>query len=130
MEDTTFNLVEHWKRHSPRPDEQIPFGSIMSALNTPYSVVEFKEDAVGRWGVSVPLSTVSMWPDICIQFRLKGQRKVAEFSFAGVVAQADSTGSGNLVPDGEDAPEGLDMRKRWAKKIENVRLTQYVVFML
>lgn len=52
MEDTAFNLIEHWKRTSPRPDEQLPFGSIMKALDTPYSAVEFREEVVGRWGVS------------------------------------------------------------------------------
>lgn len=51
MEENTFSLIEHWKAHSPRPDEQIPFGSIMKALSTPYSAVEFKEETVGRWGV-------------------------------------------------------------------------------
>ena len=60
MEDNTLNLVEHWKRHSPRPNEQLPFASIMSALDTPYAAVELKEDAVGRWGVSQLLSSL-LW---------------------------------------------------------------------
>ena len=51
MDDTSNKLIEHWKRHSPRPNAQIPFGSIMKALTTEYSTVEFKEEAVGRWGV-------------------------------------------------------------------------------
>ena len=55
MEDNTFKLIEYWKKHSPRPEEQIPFGSIMKGLGTSYSMVELKEEAVGRWGVSSPM---------------------------------------------------------------------------
>ena len=55
MEDNTFKLIEYWKRHSPRPEEQIPFGSIMKGLGTSYSMVELKEEAVSRWGVSSPM---------------------------------------------------------------------------
>ena len=51
MDDNTFKLIEHWKKHSPRPNAQIPFGSITKALGTEYSTVEFKEEIVGRWGV-------------------------------------------------------------------------------
>lgn len=51
MGDTTGNLIEYWKRNAPRPKEQIPFGSVMNSLSTPFSAVEFKEDAVGRWSV-------------------------------------------------------------------------------
>ena len=53
MEENTLKLIEYWKKHSPRPKDQIPFGSIMNALGTEYSAVELKEEAVGRWGVSV-----------------------------------------------------------------------------
>ena len=49
---------------------------------------------------------------INMQFHLQGQTKVAEFSFAGVVSRADNDQTGNLVPDGEEIPEGLDARKR------------------
>ena len=53
MADTTVNLIEHWKRNAPRPEEQIPFASIMSSLGTPFSIVEFKEETVGRWIVRI-----------------------------------------------------------------------------
>ena len=46
------------------------------------------------------------------QFHLRGQRKAAEFSFAGVIAHADDERTGNLVPEGEELPVGLDSRKR------------------
>ena len=39
---------------------------------------------------------------------------MAEFSFAGVIAHADDERTGNLVPEGEDLPPGLDLRKRYA----------------
>ena len=58
MEDNTFKLIEYWKRHSPRPEEQVPFSSITKGLGTPYSAVELKEEAVGRWGVSSPMLVV------------------------------------------------------------------------
>lgn len=51
MADSTYNLIEHWKRNAPRPKEQIPFASIMNGLSTPFSAVELKEDTVGRWSV-------------------------------------------------------------------------------
>lgn len=113
MEDTTFNLIEHWKKMAPRPDEQMPFGSIMKALDTPYSAVEFREEVVGRWGVSIRCLYLRVCTDNYCQFYVRGQRKLAEFSFAGVVASADDHQTGNLVPDGEDIPEGLDTRKRY-----------------
>ena len=48
-----------------------------------------------------------------IQFHVRGQRKAAEFSFAGVIAHADDERTGNLVPMGEELPLGLDARKRY-----------------
>ena len=111
MGDNTDKLIEHWKRHSPRPNAQIPFGSIMKALGTEYLTVEFKEEAVGRWGVCCFLNGHQKTPNV-LQFHLRGQRKAAEFSFAGVIAYADDERTGNLVPEGEEPPSGLEARKR------------------
>ena len=111
MEENTLKLIEYWKRHSPRPKDQIPFGSIMNGLGTEYSAVELKEEGVGRWGVSV---SHIRYCRVCndVQFHLRGQRKSAEFSFAGVIAYVDDERTGNLVPEGEETPLGLDSRKR------------------
>ena len=112
MEDNTFRLIEYWKRHSPRPEEQIPFGSITKTLGTPFSAVELKEEAVGRWGVSLATLSCSHWRNDP-KFHLRGERKAAEFSFAGVIAYVDDERTGNLVPEGEESPLGLDQRKRY-----------------
>ena len=112
MEDNTFNLIDHWKRHSPRPGDQIPFASVLKGLSGPYSAVEFKEEAVGRWGVRLAFSSHQGMAHAS-QFHLRGQRKAAEFSFAGVIAFADNVRTGNLVPEGEEVPLGLDSRKRY-----------------
>ena len=112
MEDNTFKLIEYWKKHSPRPAEQIPFGAILTGLGTPYSAVELKEEAVGRWGVSSQ-AFLDSHPHNDRQFHLRGERKAAEFSFAGVIAYVDDERTGNLVPEGEESPLGLDSRKRY-----------------
>ena len=112
MGDNTDKLIEHWKRHSPRPNAQIPFGSIMKALGTKYSTVEFKEEAVGRWGVRCFLNGHQPTYNV-LQFHLRGHRKAAEFSFAGIIAYADDERTGNLVPEGEEPPPGLEARKRY-----------------
>lgn len=111
MEENTFNLIEYWKRHSPRPEDQIPFGSVMKGLSTQYSAVEFKEETVGRWVVRSSIVSCTYTPNV-LQFQLRGQKKAAEFSFAGVIAHADDERTGNLVPEGEILPPGLDSRKR------------------
>ena len=84
----------------------------MNGLGTEYSAVELKEEAVGRWGVSLTFCS-----GCCLcngpQFHLRGQRKPAEFSFAGIIAYVDDERTGNLVPEGEEPPLGLDSRKRW-----------------
>ena len=82
----------------------------MKALSTSYSPVEFREESVGRWGVR---SFVHLRRAMCDapQFHIRGQRRAAEFSFAGVIAHADDERTGNLVPDGEEPPLGLDSRK-------------------
>ena len=57
-----------------------------------------------------------------LQFRLRGQRKLAEFSFAGVVAYADDERTGNLVPDGEEIPSSANGRKRQVAAYSNSEL--------
>ena len=47
-----------------------------------------------------------------LQFRIRGERKAAEFSFAGVVAYAEDEKTGNLVPEGEEIPSSANGRKR------------------
>ena len=84
----------------------------MKSLGTPYSPVEFREETVGRWGVRLHDCFVETMPDD-LQFHLRGQHKAAEFSFAGVIAYADDERTGNLVPEGEELPLGLDSRKRY-----------------
>ena len=111
MTDTTISLIEHWKRNAPRPKEQIPFASVMQGLSTSYSAVDFKEETIGRWSVRY-LCTYDGVMLTTLQFRLKGERKLAEFSFAGVVAYADDEKTGNLVPDGEEVPISANGRKR------------------
>ena len=46
------------------------------------------------------------------KFHVRGERKAVEFSFAGVIAHVDDERTGNLVPEGEILPPGLDSRKR------------------
>ena len=85
----------------------------MKGLSGPYSAVEFKEETIGRWGVRL-VSLTHKPRSHASQFHLRGQRKAAEFSFAGVIAFADDERTGNLVPEGGEVPLGLDSRKRYA----------------
>lgn len=88
----------------------------MKGLSGPYSAVEFREETVGRWGVCLTSGLNDLDSD-ALQFHLRGQQKAAEFSFAGVIAYADDERTGNLVPEGEEMPMGLDARKRWVPNI-------------
>ncbi|PIL26483.1 hypothetical protein GSI_12241 [Ganoderma sinense ZZ0214-1] len=98
MEDSTVNLIEFWKKNPPRPQEHIPFRSVMNPLSTAFSTLEFREEIVGRWG-----------------FHKKKSAEVAIFSFAGVISQADDMETGNLVPEGEVAQERSSWRKAQCK---------------
>ncbi|KAI0361338.1 hypothetical protein OH77DRAFT_1443665 [Trametes cingulata] len=89
MDSVTQETLEYW-RSNPIRETDVPFEEAVRSLNTDEPMVELKLQSATRWTFYIP-----------------GSDSVAVFSYAGLFSLADDYYTGNLVPAGNDPPEGL-----------------------
>ncbi|KAI0684414.1 hypothetical protein C8Q76DRAFT_636623, partial [Earliella scabrosa] len=88
--------VSHWREHRFRVSD-LPFEAAVRSLNSATPWVELRRASEYEWVFCMP-----------------GTNQPAIFSYAGLFATADDYYTGNLVPNGSQAPAGMEGDRKYA----------------